>query len=214
MYATTSSVLVAALPTLYRQGLLSVLQATWPGLSYSLLTDTATMPALLRRQAFAVIVLDCDLLPDSGTQFLDHLRTIRSAQPVLLLTAPRLSSDLRHYLAQHNCRCQHLPRRTTPAAVIAAIRPFLQNDSTTTTGYLPVATARQASAPPTPFSRRELDVLRLVIADCCNQEIADQLYLSVRTVESHRRALLQKAGAKTLVGLVVQAVREGWVAVA
>jgi DNA-binding NarL/FixJ family response regulator len=36
----------------------------------------------------------------------------------------------------------------------------------------------------------------------------------VRTVESHRRALLQKTGAKTLVGLVVQAVREGWVAVA
>jgi DNA-binding NarL/FixJ family response regulator len=59
-----------------------------------------------------------------------------------------------------------------------------------------------------------LDVLRLVVADCCNQEIADRLFLSVRTVESHRRALLQKAGAKTLVGLVVQAMREGWVAVA
>ncbi|GAB2795559.1 DNA-binding NarL/FixJ family response regulator [Hymenobacter luteus] len=50
------------------------------------------------------------------------------------------------------------------------------------------------------------------MADCCNQEIADKLFLSVRTVESHRRALLQKAGTKTLVGLVVQAVRERWLA--
>jgi DNA-binding NarL/FixJ family response regulator len=68
--------------------------------------------------------------------------------------------------------------------------------------------------PATPLSRRELDVLHLVVADHCNQEIADRLFVSVRTVESHRRALLQKTGAKTLVGLVVQAVREGWVTVA
>ena len=54
-------------------------------------------------------------------------------------------------------------------------------------------------------------MLRLVVQDCCNQEIADQLFLSVRTVESHRRALLQKAGVRTLVGLAVQAVKQGWV---
>ena len=62
------------------------------------------------------------------------------------------------------------------------------------------------------FSARELEVLRLVVADHCNEEIANNLFISVRTVETHRRNLLQKAGARTLVGLVARAVREGWVA--
>ena len=62
------------------------------------------------------------------------------------------------------------------------------------------------------FSPRELEVLRLVVADQCNREIADHLCLSPRTVESHRRTLLHKAGTRTLVGLAARAVREGWVA--
>jgi DNA-binding NarL/FixJ family response regulator len=65
---------------------------------------------------------------------------------------------------------------------------------------------------PTRFSPRELEVLRLVVDDRCNREIADSLYLSVRTIESHRRALLQKSGTRTLVGLVAWALREGMVA--
>jgi DNA-binding NarL/FixJ family response regulator len=55
-------------------------------------------------------------------------------------------------------------------------------------------------------------VLRLVTDDHCNQEIADLLFVSVRTVESHRRALLQKSGTRTLAGLVAWALREGMVA--
>lgn len=62
------------------------------------------------------------------------------------------------------------------------------------------------------FSPRELEVLRLVVGDYRNEQIADQLCLRVRTVESHRRTLLHKAGTRTLVGLAARAVREGWVA--
>ncbi|MGI4887198.1 MAG: LuxR C-terminal-related transcriptional regulator [Janthinobacterium lividum] len=65
--------------------------------------------------------------------------------------------------------------------------------------------------PATDFTARELEVLRLVVADLSNRDIANRLFVSVRTVESHRRALLQKAGARTAVGLAVRAVRAGWV---
>jgi DNA-binding NarL/FixJ family response regulator len=65
---------------------------------------------------------------------------------------------------------------------------------------------------PTRISRRELEVLHLVANDHCNQEIADHLFVSVRTVESHRRALLQKSGTRTLAGLVAWALRAGMVA--
>lgn len=49
---------------------------------------------------------------------------------------------------------------------------------------------------------RELEVLKLIVNEFTNQEIADQLYVSVRTVDSHRRNLLQKTGAKNTAGLV------------
>ncbi|RZJ94195.1 MAG: response regulator transcription factor [Hymenobacter sp.] len=54
--------------------------------------------------------------------------------------------------------------------------------------------------------------MHLVADDHCNQTIAAHLYLSVRTVESHKRALLQKSGARTLAGLVAWALRAGLVA--
>jgi DNA-binding NarL/FixJ family response regulator len=47
------------------------------------------------------------------------------------------------------------------------------------------------------ITRREADVLELVIEGRPNREIADRLYLSVRTVEKHVEALLRKTGART-----------------
>lgn len=52
-----------------------------------------------------------------------------------------------------------------------------------------------------PLSPRERQVLRLVVAGLTNPEIAEVLYLSKRTVESHRTNLLRKLGARRAVDL-------------
>ncbi len=52
------------------------------------------------------------------------------------------------------------------------------------------------------ISAREKEVLRLVIDEMSNQEIADKLFISIRTVEAHKRNLLEKTNSKTLAGLV------------
>ena len=46
-------------------------------------------------------------------------------------------------------------------------------------------------------TRREADVLGLVVEGCSNREIAERLYLSVRTVEKHVESLLRKSGTRT-----------------
>jgi DNA-binding NarL/FixJ family response regulator len=46
-------------------------------------------------------------------------------------------------------------------------------------------------------TRREADVLALVIQGRSNREIAERLYLSVRTVEKHLEALLRKTATKS-----------------
>lgn len=53
---------------------------------------------------------------------------------------------------------------------------------------------------------RELEILKLIVDEYTNQEIADELFISVRTVDAHRRNLLQKTGAKNTAGLVKYAI--------
>lgn len=52
------------------------------------------------------------------------------------------------------------------------------------------------------ITEREMEVLKLIVNEFTNQEIADKLFVSVRTVDAHRRNLLQKTGAKNTAGLV------------
>jgi two-component system response regulator NreC len=52
--------------------------------------------------------------------------------------------------------------------------------------------AAEPSGPPDDLSEREVEILRLIALGHTNGEIADELYLSVRTVESHRAHIQQK----------------------
>ncbi|HKK24477.1 MAG TPA: response regulator transcription factor [Gracilimonas sp.] len=54
---------------------------------------------------------------------------------------------------------------------------------------------------------REREVLKLIVNEFTNQEIADKLFVSVRTIDAHRRNLLQKTGAKNTAGLVKYALK-------
>jgi len=52
------------------------------------------------------------------------------------------------------------------------------------------------------FTKREKDILNLVTIGDSNSKIAEKLCLSIRTVETHRRNMLQKFGAKNFIGLI------------
>lgn len=57
-----------------------------------------------------------------------------------------------------------------------------------------------------PLTEREKEVLRLIIKEYTNQEIADELFISPRTVDAHKRNLLEKTGSKNVAGLVLYAI--------
>lgn len=62
-----------------------------------------------------------------------------------------------------------------------------------------------SSGPPeqVELSKREKEVLDLILKDLNNQEIANQLHISKRTVESHKQNLMAKTGTQNIAGLVV-----------
>ena len=52
------------------------------------------------------------------------------------------------------------------------------------------------------LSSRELEILKLIVAEYTTQEIADKLFISQHTVNSHRKNLLSKLGLKNTAGIV------------
>jgi two-component system response regulator NreC len=66
-----------------------------------------------------------------------------------------------------------------------------------------------AKADADPLSEREREVLRLLALGHTNQEIAKMLYLSVRTVETHRAHIMQKLRLETRAELVRHAIDQG-----
>jgi two-component system response regulator NreC len=67
------------------------------------------------------------------------------------------------------------------------------------------------SAPPDDLTEREMEVLRLIALGHTNSEIAAQLYLSVRTIESHRAHIQQKIHRTSRAELVQYALEHGFV---
>ncbi len=66
--------------------------------------------------------------------------------------------------------------------------------------------------PLTALTEREVDVLRLIADENPTHRIAEKLFISVPTVETHRRHLMQKLGVKSVVGMVKFAMKHGLVA--
>ena len=69
----------------------------------------------------------------------------------------------------------------------------------------------QDSGSPVQLTARETEILKLIAAQMTTNEIANQLHLSSKTVENHRLNLMQKIGARNVVGLVIYAFRNGYV---
>ena len=71
------------------------------------------------------------------------------------------------------------------------------------------ATTAYVELPLVALTNRERDVLRLLVAECNTNEIANRLCISPHTVEVHRKNLLHKLNVKNTVGLIKFALRSG-----
>lgn len=86
-----------------------------------------------------------------------------------------------------------------PAAVTALIRNYLDR------------AASGESTPEDPLSPRELEVVKLIAEGYTSEEIAEQLFISKKTVDRHRANMLEKLGMRNRVELTRYAIRRGLV---
>lgn len=93
--------------------------------------------------------------------------------------------------------------------VVAQDKPFFSDE------FLPYFTKQYLSIKnPThniQLTKREMEILQLIGAGHTNQEIADKLFISLRTVTNHRAALYQKTNTNNTAGLLAISIKNHWI---
>ncbi|MEG1611740.1 MAG: helix-turn-helix transcriptional regulator [Alistipes sp.] len=75
----------------------------------------------------------------------------------------------------------------------------------------PIGAGTHPTYPTTPLSPREIEVLELLTQGHINKEIAEALHISITTVISHRKNIIEKLGIRSVSGLTLYAVTNGYV---
>lgn len=167
-----------------------------------------------------VVVLDLSMPRMGG---LPALRAIVAQHPevrVLVLTMHEEPATARQVLEAGGAG--FLVKRAVDVELIAAIHAVVRGEifvHSALTGPL-LAMARGASpggrapaAPPAEtLSPRELEVLRLLAHGYTNQQVAERIFLSVKTVETYRARLQEKLGLRTRAELTRYAMEHGLLA--
>jgi two-component system response regulator NreC len=156
----------------------------------------------------AVLILDLNM---PGRSSLDAVPEIREASPqteIVVLTMQNEPAFARRAL-QAGVR-GYVLKEAADAELVQAVRSAAAGDT-----YLQPALgarlAAGASQGDDELSERERDVLRLIALGHTNAEVAEQLYVSIRTVESHRAHIQQKLAVSSRAELVRYALEHGMV---
>jgi DNA-binding NarL/FixJ family response regulator len=172
--------------------------------------DGETALGLARALDPDIAILDCALPLMDGVALTRALRHELPRTGILVHTLER-SEDVLARLLRTGAR-GYVLKSDPPAHLVAAVdallagKPYFSGAISAT--LLDRFVERAQSAPSaSPLTPRELDVVRLVAEGLNNREVADRLSISIRTVETHRAAAMQKIGVRTTAELVRYAVR-------
>jgi two-component system response regulator NreC len=202
--ASPITIVVADDHAVVRQGLRMLLEAEESLEVVAEASDLATTLAMLREKSPAVLVLDLHMGRELSLSALAELRAASPTTRVVILT---MDDDPAFVApAWHAGAAGYVLKEASRADLVRAIRTVGAGGR-----YLDPAIGGLAipGAGDSPLTERELEVLRLVALGHTNAEIAKQMYISPRTVETHRANLQAKLGAAGRPELVRYALDHG-----
>jgi hypothetical protein len=159
-----------------------------------------------------IAMVDVQMHPMDGFELVEILKKNYPDLKIIILSSHYKSSVL-GYMIKLGVSA-FLPKNSSKTVFIEAIEAvnkngmyFTKEDHQMLSTYLN-SPARKKSLfdNEETLTAREIDVVKLICEEKTNQQIADTLFLSPRTVESHRQRILDKIGAKNTVGIVIYAV--------
>jgi two-component system response regulator NreC len=201
----TITIVIADDHQVVRAGLRLLLEAEE---GFRVIAEAGDVPTTERRVTAyhpRVLILDLNMPGESSLPAIPRLRQVAPDTQIVVLTMQSDPAFAREALRAG--ALGYVLKEAADGELVQAVRSAAAGRT-----YLnPELGARLAAEPSSPdgppddLSSREIEVLGLIALGHTNSEIASRLYLSVRTVESHRAHIQQKTGRTTRADLVAYA---------
>lgn len=192
------------------QGLKRIVECSLPEIKNVCTASSGYEVGLLAAsQHFDLFVLDMELPDVSG---LELISTLRNLDPQACILVNTMHEEIWYIKNLLQCGVNGILFKSTDSGKITeAIRQVLAGE----TYYCPYAEhvrtqmKRLEEKRPEDLTLRELDVLKRISEGKNTQEIARELCVSTNTVDTHRRHLMEKMGARNVADLIMTAISKG-----
>ncbi|WP_294293437.1 response regulator transcription factor [uncultured Chryseobacterium sp.] len=159
-----------------------------------------------------IALVDVQMLPMNGFELVEILKEKYPDLKIIILSS-HYKTTILGYMVKLGVSA-FLPKNSNRNAFIEAITMVYKNgifftpeDHQMIFSYMNSPTKKRTLFEmDDELSDREKEVVKLICQECTNNEIAEKLYISPRTVESHRQRIVEKIGAKNTVGIVIYAI--------
>ncbi|HNU41350.1 MAG: response regulator receiver [Bacteroidetes bacterium OLB12] len=167
--------------------------------------NAASCLDFLKRHQPDVILMDVNLPDKSGTELCKEVKTLYPTVRILGLSTFNQQAVVRNMI--DNGAAGYVLKNVTKEELLEAI------DSVMNAGtYFSQEVAHTLNEPGTQqpvITRREKEVLQLIAEGLTNAEIAEKLFISIPTVNTHRKSILEKFDVKNTATLIGKAIKLG-----
>lgn len=161
--------------------------------------------AFLKRQEPDVILMDINLPDKSGIDLCKEVKELYPAVAVLGLSTFNQQPVIRNMM--DNGALGYVLKNATKEELLTAITTVRMGK--TFLSFEAVQSLRETTHEAPVITRREKEVLQLIAEGLTNAEIAEKLFISIPTVNTHRKSLIEKFDATNTAMLIARAVKTG-----
>jgi len=164
-----------------------------------------------------VAIIDISMPRVDGIEATKQIKTLYPRVAVLILTA--YDDDQFVFSLMEAGAAGYLLKSVRGSELVDAVRAVYSGESVlhpsiarkVLNRFVPSRDKGRRQAPPEILSQREMEVLKLATHGLSNQDIADELSLSLRTVQAHLGHIFNKLQVSSRTEAVVCALKEGWI---
>lgn len=208
------NILIADDHKVFREGIISILEEVEDITVIAEAADGREVLERLKEVQPEIILMDITMGDTNG---IDTTKLVKAAYPNIKILALSMHSESGYIIKMLEVGASgYLLKDAGKEEMETAIRIiakgktyYSQQVSSIIVQHLTNPNKPKVAKGGVPLTKREVEVLRLIADEYSNPEIAKELFISIRTVDTHRRNLLEKLQAKNTAGLVRYAIKHG-----
>ena len=208
-------IVVADDHSMLRQGIKKIIEESKNMVVVGEASDGLELLNLLKKMTPDMVILDISMPNLRGIEATSELKMIYPEVKILILTMHKRKEYLYHALAAG--ADGYLLKEDTDTELFSAIEAVRQGEtyvspllSKALTNDLVEIARGDHNRPAEPLTTREREILKLIAEGKSSKEIADLLFISIRTVQHHRASIMKKLDLKKVADLVKYAIRKGY----